>query len=157
MRPSRLTRPLYLVVALLAPAPASTAGATSTSPEGTTSELRVQVTGVRSTEGHVRVDICSADLFLKDDCRYSAEAPATPGMTTVIVRDVPPGVYAAQAYHDRNDNHVVDRNVFGMPTEAIGFSNDAPVRFRPPSFKAAAFSYAGGAQTITLKLRGIFH
>jgi uncharacterized protein (DUF2141 family) len=31
----------------------------------------------------------------------------------VLARDVQPGVYAVQAYHDRNDGHAVERNVFG--------------------------------------------
>ena len=40
-----------------------------------------------------------------------------------------PGVYAAQAFHDENMNDKVDRNVLGLPTVGIGFSNDAPFRF----------------------------
>ena len=69
------------------------------------------------------------------------------------MRDLPPGVYAVQAYDDRNDNRRVDRNLLGLPTEAIGFSNDAPVGLHGPSFKAASFTFAGGEQTIELRLR----
>lgn len=115
--------------------------------------LRVLVTGVTSSRGHVRVDVCTRSEFLKDDCRYSGAAPATPSVTVVVVRDLPPGVYAVQAYHDRNDNLAVDQDFLGLPTEAVGFSNDAPVHFAPPSFKAAEFGYAGGEQTISLRLR----
>ena len=114
--------------------------------------LHVVVTGVTSSKGHVRVDVCTRSEFL-GDCRYSGAAPAKPGATVVEVRDLPPGVYAVQAYDDRNDNQKVDRNVIGLPTESVGFSNNAPVPFTGPSFKEAAFSYAGGEQTISLHLR----
>ncbi len=114
--------------------------------------LRVAVAGVRGARGHVRVDVCPLSDFLKD-CRYGGAAPATPGVTVVIVKDLPPGTYAAQAYQDGNDNYLVDRNILGVPTEGVGFSNDAPIGLGPPSFWAAAFSYAGGHQTITFKLR----
>jgi uncharacterized protein (DUF2141 family) len=114
--------------------------------------LRVMVHGVASARGHVRVDVCTRAEFLSG-CRYSGEAPATPGITTVEVRDLPPGIYAVQAYDDQNDNRKVDRNVIGLPTEAVGFSNDAPVGFTGPSFKAASFRFPGGEQTISLRLR----
>jgi uncharacterized protein (DUF2141 family) len=114
--------------------------------------LRVVVQGVKSARGHVRVDVCPVSDFLKD-CRYGGVAPATPGVTTVIVKDLPPGIYAAQAYQDANDNHSVDRNILGLPTEDVGFSNNAPIGLHPPSFGAAAFSYVGGEQTISFKLR----
>lgn len=114
--------------------------------------LRVVVQDVASSRGHVRVDVCTRSEFLSK-CRYSGSAPATPGATMVEVRDLPPGVYAVQAYDDRNDNRAVDRNVLGLPTEAVGFSNDAPVRLHGPSFKTASFNYPGGEQTISLRLR----
>jgi uncharacterized protein (DUF2141 family) len=117
--------------------------------------LRVMVQDVRSSRGHVRVDVCTRSEFLSR-CRYSGSAPATRGVTMVEVGDLPPGVYAVQAYEDRNDNRAVDRNLIGIPTEAVGFSNDAPVRLHGPSFGAASFTFAGGEQTISLRLRRFF-
>jgi uncharacterized protein (DUF2141 family) len=114
--------------------------------------LRVMVRDVAAAAGHVRVDVCTRAEFLSE-CRYGGSAPATPGVTTVEVRDLPPGVYAVQAYHDRNDNRTVDRNILGLPTEPVGFSNDAPVGLTGPSFGAAAFNYPGGEHTISLRLR----
>ena len=120
------------------------------------SVIRVIVTGVTSSRGHIRVDICTRQTFLKD-CVYSGAAPSVPGTTVVLVQGVPPGVYAAQVYQDKNDNHQVDRDMLGIPSEGVGFSNDAPIRLSPPSFNAAAFTYAGGEKTISLQLRRFFH
>ena len=130
----------------------SAAEAADTAPAGEPQNvLRVVVEGVKSPRGHIRVDVCPMSDFLKD-CRYGGVALATPGATTVIVKDLPPGTYAAQAYQDGNDNHSVDRNIIGLPTEGVGFSNNARIGLSPPSFGSAAFSYAGGEQTISFKL-----
>jgi len=63
--------------------------------------------------------------------------PAKLGTVNVNVASVSPRSYAIQAYHDENDNLTVDRNFLGIPNEAIGFSNNAPVRFGPPRFDDA--------------------
>jgi uncharacterized protein (DUF2141 family) len=152
MRLLRLSTLLTFALALLAPAARSVAAEIAPVPEAGGPDLRVQIAGVKTAQGHVRVDVCAPNEFLKD-CHFGAAAPAAAGVTTVLVRDLPPGVYAVQAYHDRNDNHAVDRNVFGLPTEAVGFSNNAPIRLHPPSFKSAAFDYTGGEKTIAFKLR----
>jgi uncharacterized protein (DUF2141 family) len=132
---------------------ASAAKASDTAPaDEPQNVLRIAVAGVDSMRGHVRVDVCPVSDFLKD-CRYGGAAPATTGVTVVVVKDLPPGTYAAQAYQDGNDNHSVDRNFLGLPTEGVGFSNNAPIGLHPPSFGAAAFGYAGGEQTISFKLR----
>src|SRR5262249_39029018 len=96
--------------------------------------------------------ICTEREFLKD-CRYTGSAPAVPGVTIVTVVGVPPGRYAIQAYHDKNDNHDADRNIAGIPIEGVGFSNGYKIRVRAPRFSEAAFDYAGGDQTISLRLQ----
>ena len=118
--------------------------------------VEVAVTGVHDARGHIRVDLCTRDTFLKDSCPYSGAAVATPGSTVVAITGVPPGQYAAQVFHDETDQGVVHQNLLGIPKEAIGFSNDAPLHVRGPSFKDAAFSVGSGVDHITLKLRHLF-
>jgi uncharacterized protein (DUF2141 family) len=121
-------------------------------PEG--APIEVAVSGVRQAQGRVHVDICSEKLFLTSDCLYVAEAPAQVGTTIVTVRNVPPGRYAAQAFHDRNGNGKVDM-LFGIPREAVGFSNDAPVPMRAPHFGDAAFEHGSTPQRIAFTLHHI--
>ena len=116
-------------------------------------ELQVVVTNVRNARGHVVVGVCSKDNFLTENCLYNASAPSKPGQTIVTVPDVPAGVWAVQAYHDENDNEQVDRDLLGIPTEGIGFSNNAPFRFGPPLFQDGAFELAPAGGRITLRLR----
>lgn len=115
--------------------------------------VTVEVDNVRNAKGHVHVDLCPADRFLKDDCQWAGDAPARPGRVTVAVTGVPAGRYAAQVFHDENDNHKVDRNLLGIPREGIGFSNDAPIRLGPPKFADAAFDTDGGDRSIRLNMR----
>jgi uncharacterized protein (DUF2141 family) len=116
-------------------------------------ELVVRVNNVRDGRGLVHVDVCPERFFLKHDCPYSADAPARPGMTKVVIRGLPPGRYAVQAFHDENANHRVDRGLFGIPREGIGFSNDAPIHLGPPKWADAEFEYHGGAQEIEITTR----
>ncbi len=119
--------------------------------------VEVAVNGVEDTRGHVRVELCTRDTFLKQDCPYAGAAPAAVGSTVVKIADVAPGQYAVQAFHDENDTGVVERNFLGVPKEAVGFSNDAPVGLRGPRFADAAFTVERGVERITLKLRRFFH
>lgn len=115
--------------------------------------LTISVGNVRSAKGTVHVDICPQDKFLKDDCPWSGQAPARLGTTQVIVRDLPPGQYAAQAFHDENGNTKVDRALFGIPKEGVGFSRDARISFGPPSWASAVFAYNGSNAVIAFNMR----
>ena len=117
--------------------------------------VEIAVTGVAKARGHIHVDLCTQDTFLKDDCPYAGTAVATPGSTVVTITGVPPGEYAAQVFHDEHDDGTVHRTVLGIPTEPIGFSNDAPLHLHGPKFKEAAFAVEHGVERITLRLRSI--
>lgn len=58
-----------------------------------------------------------------------------------LFEDVSPGEYAAAIFHDENGNNDLDTNVFGIPSEGTGASNDASNPFGPPSYDDARFRY----------------
>ena len=113
----------------------------------------VGVRGVRNDHGHVMVALCTRADFLQPHCRWKGRVSATPGTVFVTIKDVPPGQYAAQAFHDENDNGTLDRNFFGLPKEAMGFSNNAPIHLGPPRFNVAAFTVGPTDLQITFTLR----
>jgi len=49
------------------------------------------------------------------------------------------GIYALKIYIDKNYNNKFDFNIFGLPKEQYGFSNNAMNLFGPPNFKKALF------------------
>ncbi len=118
-----------------------------------TGTLTVDVANVRNNRGKVIVAICPEDRFLEDSCPWSGEAPARPGVTTVTVNNVPAGIYAAQSFHDENGNEEIDRAMFGIPKEGVGFSRDARIRLSPPKWRDAVFSHQGRAESIRFGLR----
>lgn len=144
----RFTTPAAAALAALAIA---TLPATAPPPGGT---LTLRVTNVRNATGSIHVDICRQEQFLTDRCTYDATVPARAGVTLVTVADLPPGRYAAQVFHDENNNRKVDRVLFGkLPKEGLAFSNDAFKRLAAPKWEDAQFAFAGAPQTIQLKVR----
>jgi uncharacterized protein (DUF2141 family) len=116
-------------------------------------DVRVTIGHVRNARGHVLVALCRKADFLKPHCPWQSSVPAALGAVEVTLKNVPPGLYALQAFHDENDNGVLDRNFFGMPQEGLGFSRDAPMHFGPPRFDAAAFLVGQSGAALEFSLR----
>ena len=113
-------------------------------PEGVkTGPIEVVVWNIRKSLGHVRVAICTSLTFADSHktCPYHGDAPAQAGSTTVIVRDVPAGTYAAQVFQDEDDRDTLKRGAFGVPLEGVGFSNDVAIHLSAPRFWDAAFDH----------------
>jgi uncharacterized protein (DUF2141 family) len=117
--------------------------------------VTVAVSGIEAAKGRIHVDICVEARFLEPDCGYAGEASAVAGTTVVTVVDVPPGRYAASAYWDANGNGKPDRNLIGMPTELVGFSNDVRVHMSKPKFADAAFVHAAAPQHLAFAVHKI--
>lgn len=121
-------------------------------PAGATT-VTVHVQGVRNTRGHVLVALCTKAEFLHPHCAWRGSVPAQVGEVTVTIDNVPPATYAGQAFHDENDNGSLDRTILGLPREAMGFSNNAPIRMGPPRFDVSAFTVGSEPCVISFKLK----
>jgi uncharacterized protein (DUF2141 family) len=131
------------------------------------SELRVAIDGVASSSGtlmvglydseeHFRSAIANASNLgsLNDRSRLVGIAMrAVAGTQSVVFTDLKPGTYGVIVFHDENDNGKLDENLWGVPTEGYGFSNNAEGFLAAPSFKDAAvmLDCADRAIAITLK------
>ncbi|GEA12408.1 DUF2141 domain-containing protein [Alteromonas sp. KUL49] len=60
-----------------------------------------------------------------------------------------PGEYALRYFHDENDNGQMETNMFGIPTEGYGFSNNAQPNFGPASYSQIKFVVAAEMTKIT--------
>jgi uncharacterized protein (DUF2141 family) len=69
----------------------------------------------------------------------------------ITIKDIQPGNYAVAIFHDVNQNGKLDKNIFGIPTEDYGFSNNARGSFGPPSYKDCSFSFSNNKK-IFIKL-----
>ncbi len=149
-----LTAPALTAVALIAPAAASAAPAAPPAPDAIqTATVQITVTNIATATGQIRLAICPRTTFLHAHCPYQAQTQAQKGAVTLTVQNIPPGTYAAQAFHDVNGNNRLDRTLLGLPAEPMGFSNNAPLHFGPPSFAAAAFTVTAPLTRLTFALR----
>jgi uncharacterized protein (DUF2141 family) len=117
--------------------------------------VTIDVSNVRSPMGHIRFAICSRATFLHDSCEFEAKTPAVVGKTTIVFPDIPPGRYAVQIFQDEYDDGIVHRGMLGIPTEGIGFSNDAPLHLHGPRFNDAAFDVGDRAVGLRIRVRSL--
>ena len=136
---------------------AQTVNAQTATVQSAGAPLEVTVSEVWRPGGHVRVDVCTRDTFLRATCPYSGDAPARVGETTVTIRDVPPGTYALQVYHDVNDNPRVAQGFMGVPKEGVGFSRDPGLGMHGPSFESAEVIHGTAPQSLSGRLRHFCH
>ncbi len=142
-------RPMLVTVLVLSAVLASPVSATSGS------ALTLTLENVRSSEGTVVVALfdSEADYKAKAQPVRTAVVPAKTGGVDIEWTDLKPGDYAAVAYHDRDADGRLDTLPIGMPTEPFAISRNAPVRFGPPAWRAAAFQIVPGANHQWARLR----
>ena len=93
----------------------------------------LKVTGLRSQKGQVKIAVFnSSEKWLGEQPTYSSTINV--GGQSVIwkINDVPYGDYGVAVFHDENSNGKMDKNVFGVPLEPYGFSNNVKITFGPP-------------------------
>jgi uncharacterized protein (DUF2141 family) len=114
--------------------------------------LTVVVKNVKDDSGKIAVALFgnSKDFMKKRlDGRIT---DARPGEVQVVFENVPVGEYAISVMHDANQNEELDSNMFGIPKEGFGFSNNAMGTFGPPSFEKAKFK-CGESNEISISMR----
>ncbi|MCW5749947.1 MAG: DUF2141 domain-containing protein [Alphaproteobacteria bacterium] len=117
------------------------------------------VPNVRSGNGQIVAVVYGAvpEEFLQSGKRLARKrVPAREGETTLCLPLPGPGIYAIAIYHDENGDRRLNRNLFGLPTEGYGFSNDAApslVPPGPPRHEDASFRIDGAPRTLRITLR----
>jgi uncharacterized protein (DUF2141 family) len=111
--------------------------------------INVAVSGIKDNTGSIRCGLFnSADSFPKDGKEVQGvEAPIANGQATCTFNNVAPGTYAVAYFKAAPGQTKMKTGMFGMPQDPYGFSRNATIGMGPPSFNAAAYSYAGGNTT----------
>jgi uncharacterized protein (DUF2141 family) len=111
--------------------------------------INVAVSGIKDSNGSIRCGLFnSASTFPKDGQEVQGvEAPIANGQATCTFNNVAPGVYAVAYFKAAPGQTKMKTGMFGMPQDPYGFSRNATIGMGPPSFNAAAYSYAGGNTT----------
>lgn len=123
---------------------------------GTThaAELGIQVTGLRSEDGLLRLALFSEPAeFPSGAAVRRIDLPAKAGSMHLVLHNLAPATYAIALFHDEDGDNEFDRGFLGIPREGYGFSRDAWARWSAPSFNDAAIAISEGGANITVMVR----
>lgn len=143
---------------LLAAASAAALGglAGSVAAPAAAADLTIEVRGVRSDEGRIYVAVHApreGEKFPYSEGMVAAiHQQARTGDLRFVLRDLPAGRYAVNAFHDENGNGDLDANVLGIPKEGYGFANDPSTSFGPPEFEEAAVTVGDAPATAAMTI-----
>lgn len=109
-------------------------------PAQKSSDLTVVINGIESVKGEVRIAVFDSQEGFDNRafvCRTFQKVESNKLTYTFV--DLPQGQYMVVAFHDKNSNGELNKNLLGVPTEKYGFSNNIRPTFRAPSFEETSF------------------
>jgi len=119
-------------------------------------EVSFFIKNLESNKGSVRVAVFKGAENFPKDGKTAATCSSQGRLENKQVRvrcEVNPGNYGAAIFHDENGNKKMDKNIFGMPKEGYGFSNNAKGSFGPPKYKDAAFEVGSDDLELEIQLK----
>jgi len=120
-------------------------------------ELTVKVQEIKGDKGTVIVQLFKGSENYKNAKAEAIKAvPAKTGMGSFNFDNLVAGSYTIRVLHDENNNKKMDTNVFGIPNEGYGFSNEAVGNFGPPKYKDMVFIIAKNDKAITNTVKMIY-
>ncbi|MFM7234208.1 MAG: DUF2141 domain-containing protein [Flavobacteriales bacterium] len=117
--------------------------------------VTIKIKGIEGNKGQLALLIFNgATGFPSDHTKALKQAivPISGNSVVYSFPDLPAGTYAVTVMHDENKNNTLDTNMFGIPEEGIGVSNDALSMFGPPSFNECSFKHNGSSTSIEITL-----
>ncbi|MEP2771315.1 MAG: DUF2141 domain-containing protein [Fulvivirga sp.] len=119
---------------------------------GNTHALQIDIENIKSNKGHLVIAIFdSKENFLEEDI-FNKSIAVTGASSMSIDVALPAGEYSVAVFHDTNKNGELDKNMFGWPQEAFGFSKKSMGLIGPPSFRDTKFTIPATSKVkVTLK------
>ncbi len=115
--------------------------------------ISVTINNIEEAKGVVEISLYNqAATFPHSKGRFkTANATVNGNSVTYQFTNIPDGDYAIALFHDVNNNGQMDKNIFGIPKEPYGFSNNIVHKMSAPNFKECMFSLKGSTNlTISL-------
>ena len=122
---------------------------TPAAPTQNSSTLTVRVTGIRNTNGKIRLTLMRDSNTVE---KREAEIDAGTLSAQTVFENLPQGVYSVFIFHDENMNGKMDFNEMGIPVEGYGASNNPEKRMGPPDPDEAKFTINQPKVAIEIKL-----
>lgn len=123
---------------------------------GQETKQTVKVSNLENVKGNLYIGwYKDSDTFTINDKAIYREKIAVNNQkeVSVVFRDIPKGKYAIAVFLDENDNYKLDKNLFGIPKEKYGFSNNILPTMRPATFDESAFELKSQDIALTIILK----
>ncbi|MEM6785204.1 MAG: DUF2141 domain-containing protein [Bacteroidota bacterium] len=124
-----------------------------TLPQQEVGTVRVVLTGMENDDGAVRIALFDSEATFTNTAVRATVLPVVDGRAVWVLDSLAVGDYAVAAFHDENDDGTMDQGLFGIPSEAYGFSNGARGRFGPPTWEDARFEFDGTTRAVEVPIR----
>ena len=120
-------------------------------------DLTIHVGNVLPAGGVLRMGLYNEALYPDDESKpiAVADVAAMAPDTVITLHNIPPGIYAIQAFQDINSNNKMDTTWIGLPLEPFGFSRDAKPFLSKPGFDDVKFTIVAGENVQTLHLQNM--
>lgn len=104
--------------------------------------LTITITGFSSNDGKASIALYRvSDHFPGEKTQYKGKIVSIEHKKAIVIfENLPKTKYAVAIFHDKNKNGILDKNMFGIPLEKYGFSNNARETFSAPSFESASIN-----------------
>lgn len=103
--------------------------------------LTVKVSGGIPEKGQAILSIFSSpDTYLKIPNISLTKSIDENGQVTFFVDELVPGMYSVSVIYDEDNNGKLNTGFLGIPSELVGFSNNAKSMFGPPTFNETSFN-----------------
>ncbi|MEO1448598.1 MAG: DUF2141 domain-containing protein [Bacteroidota bacterium] len=116
-------------------------------------EIILQISGIQAQQGgNISAGLFQEAHFPEVGKQFRGEVrPVSASKMEIYFTKIPPGAYALAVFQDVDADSELDANFLGLPTEPIGFSRDAKIRFGPPDFADAQINLQAG-ETLTIPI-----
>ncbi|WP_020595338.1 DUF2141 domain-containing protein [Spirosoma panaciterrae] len=128
-----------------------TAHTTPSSPKKTT--LTIEVHNLKSQNGAVFIALFKPGESFPSGKPVEGKKLDIQGSSVQTTLSVDPGEYAVAVFHDENNNGKLDKNLFGIPKEPYGFSNNFRPKMSAPKFSDCQFTAGDGGKSIRIAVK----
>jgi uncharacterized protein (DUF2141 family) len=110
--------------------------------------LTLRIENAEAGKGAIMAGIFNDENTFPDSYFRGEKTAVSGGVVVIAFADLPRGQYAVSVYQDSNNNGQLDKNIFGIPKEKYGFSNNAG----RPDYRKCVFGFDTD-MTVTISLK----
>lgn len=116
-------------------------------------EVVISISGAEPVQSKVFIALYQdKDAFLESEELLRELDVNNRGESGSISFSLKAGMYAVAIFQDVNGNGILDKNMFGMPSEPYGFTNYEGVQLTPPTWNKTSF-YLDSNREIVIDLK----